>query len=225
MPALPSIPAVAKVLLKYTLGGDTNVLNRLFFTFTGAATNALLNTWCGTIGTQWATHMAPTVMPALALEDVEAQDLTSTMGAVGIATPAAGGSLSSTLMDAGTAIVIKFNIASHYRGGHPKIYLPGIGESYLSNAQTLATGPTATLLTNWAAFMAAIISGAPGGLGTVAHCVPHYFSGWHEVTGPTGRPKARSTVVSGTPVTTAITGYSINPLFASQRRRNLQSTL
>ena len=67
-------------------------------------------------------------------------------------------------INAGTAVVVSWKGAWHYRGGKPRTYLPGLTTGWITDAVTLDSGRTASLLDAAVALLEAIsaLSGSYG---------------------------------------------------------------
>src|ERR1700732_3589281 len=107
MPALPNVPNVARVILKYTLGEDIDVINRLFRSWTGSAPSASdCTTFATTISGAWTAHMAALSPTDLVLKAVLVEDLSSSSGGVGESTGAVAGTRAGATLPAGVAAVV-----------------------------------------------------------------------------------------------------------------------
>ena len=225
LPPLPAAASVLRTALVGTLGGDTNVVNRFFTSYGGTAgTNATANTFCASVATAWNTNLAPLFPSDYTLTRVDTEDLTSATSPVGTSATSHVGTRSGNALAAGQAAVVRNHISRRYRGGHPRTYLSCFTNTDLQTAQTWAASSMSSLATAWAAFMAAVATAANtyGGGGGSQHCNVSYYSGFTNVTGPTGRARAKSTVRSSS-VIDLVVNYTINPHVGSQRRRNQQA--
>jgi hypothetical protein len=223
MPALPSPGKVVRCDLFQTVGANTRVRNRIFFSYTGAGpTTADLTTLAGTISTAWNTNIAPQQNTGCTLTQIQLTDLNSASGAQVTSTVSRVGTLAGTALSAGVAMIVKFKINRRYRGGHPRFYLPGRVVADLASSTSWAAGSVSSLATAFAAFITACVASPPTNLGTMAHINVSYFTGFTNKTFPSGRTRAvPNTRV--TPVNDTVTSYSVNGLVGSQRRRNQQS--
>lgn len=225
MPALPDVSQVVRITMQFKLAADLDVVNRFYQKYggtPGALTVADADSWAGTVGSAWSTHLAPHQRTELQLEEVTLEDLTSDTGAVGTAAFSGTGSESTSALTAGTALIIKQHIERRYRGGHPRQYLAGIDGSHLSTDQTWDGGFLATFVAAYIAFRAECASGCPSGLAPATDVSVSYYQGFHNVTFPSERVRSVPTRRS-TPVVDPISTFTANPKVGSQRRRNLQS--
>ena len=222
MAPLPAVSDVLRLTLTGTLGGDTNVLNRLFVQMYAPAGGASALTTCLTsIATAWNTDLAPLFPNDFTLTGVGAEDLTSSTSIVGNVSVSHAGTRSGNALAAGQAAVVRFHVARRYRGGHPRAYLPCLTNTDLATAQTWQPASIAALQSAWTTFMGAVETavGIFCGVSAPDHVNVSYYAGFTNRTYPSGRiypvPTRRST-----PVVDTVSSYSVNPHVGSQRRRN-----
>lgn len=220
MPPLPNVTGVVRTTFKFTLGSDTDVLNRLFHSYTGTPpTVSQLVNWADLIGTAFHTRFNSYLSNQMTLSEVEAVDLASTSGAIGIFPTTLAFADSNPPLAAGSALRIGFTVARRYRGGHPAWYMAGLLQNMLNNVQTFTSGALTTYGAQWGLFTGDVAgininSSPPTGQVNVS-----YFQGFTNVTYPSGRTKAVPKLRT-TPVVDPIISYTLNPNVASQRRRN-----
>ena len=221
MPALPAVNQVLRILTQYKLGGDTDVLNRQFVSFTGIASTTNLDALAVEAGAAWTTHMKPLLNAYLTLESYTITDLTSATGVEVNYPIGAVGNVATSPLTAGVAMVIQSKILRRYRGGHPRLYLPGLSTADVGSPQTWIGSTVTNMETGWNAYIAAILTNAPAGLTIGTFQNVSYYQGFQAFEEPSGRyrniPKLRAV-----PVQDAILSYAINTTIASQRRRNQQ---
>lgn len=225
MPARQPVPNVNQITLVFDIGSDSDVINRFFQKYSGAA-GSLSDTSQLAIATAtggaWASHMASFINSNVALKEIVATDLSSPIGSEQTFTSSAVGTDSGNQLPAGTAIVLRSHIERRYRGGHPRMYIGGISESHLTAPQTWDPTYLQNLLAGYVAFRAAVAAAYPSGNQPVTDVNVSYFQGFTNHTFPSGRvrpiPNPRAT-----PLVDQIATFSANPKVASQRRRNLQS--
>lgn len=223
MPALPNAAKVIRVDLFQTVNSDVRARDRIYFAYAGAGPAVVdLNTLGGTIGAAWGANLKALQQSNSGLTQLELTDLTSATGAQTIVTSTQTGTRAGGSIPSGAAAVIRFKIARRYRGGHPRLYFAAG-----SNTDVAATGSwtgayVTALQSAWAAFIAACILAPPAAIGAMTHINLSYFLGFTNKTFPSGRTHPVPTL-RATPVQDVVLSYSVNPLMASQRRRNLQS--
>src|SRR4029077_2624776 len=200
MPALPDVPGVLKVALIGTAQEDTDVVNRIFFHYSGTPpTGPQLDTFAGSVVTAWGAHLAAMVNPDYVLTAVEVEDLTSSTSAVGSNVGTTPGTRTGAPLPAATCAVVQEKISRRYRGGHPRVYLYAGGDTDILTLQSWKTSFTGALNTAWQGFLTDILAAGWSGAGTLLHVNVSYYQGFTNTVPPSGRAKARPTL-RGTPV-------------------------
>lgn len=223
MPALPSVSKVVRVDLFQTIGGNTRVRDRIFFSYTAAGPSAAdLTTFLTTVANSWGTNLSALQCTNCSLTSLEATDLTSATAAQQVFSTSKVGTASGQVAVTGAAAIIKFKIARRYRGGHPRFYFAGFQASQVVTPPALQSAFTTLLASDWGAFINGCIATPPASMGTVAHVNVSYFSGFSNKLFPSGREHPVPTL-RGTPTVDTVISYSVNPNVGSQRRRNQQS--
>jgi hypothetical protein len=221
MPALPLAPNVIKITLKHIYSLDTDVINRFFMLWAGTApVNADMHTFASSVHSIWAGNVAPLCHPDVSLVQVEAVDLTTASGAIGIDTTVTAGSRAGTALPAGTAFLLNFGIQRRYRGGKPRMYSPlGAagdvldGQDWTSSFHSLALGSMTAFLNQ----VCTSNIGTTLGHGQVN--VGYYSGVYPPTTLPSGRVKQASKPLD-TPHIDSVVSITAGTRFASQRRRN-----
>lgn len=222
MPPLPSVAKVIRIALRHQWNDNTDVLSRFFLSYTGTApTVAQLDTYASTVGTAWGTDLKGLAPPAVVLQDVTIEDLTSNTAAVGFASSVVAGTRTGGALSPGDAAIMKYQIGRRYRGGHPRGYWPFGTDSDVGSSSLWTGAFTASFLGSWNSFVNTIIAGGWTGAGTLAHVNVSYYAGFTNVLYPSGRYRAVPTRRAA-PVVDPVVQYSVNPRVGSQRRRNLQ---
>lgn len=217
---LPAVPNCMKFLFQQSLGSDANILNRLFFTYTGGppAQSDCLAFATGA-ATAWNTNLASRITNQLTLTSVTVTDLASSSGQTATAVVSHSGTTSSSGIPAGSCMVVHGHIARRYRGGHQRWYQSGIPESYLNTPQQWIGTDVSTFSTDFAAMVTAIAALTSGTTSGLAAVQVSYYSGSTQVLYPSGRYHTVPTK-RATGVTDLITGWTANQNVATQRRRN-----
>lgn len=119
--------------------------------------DAALAALCDGISTAWATDIAPHVNTAVYLFNVTC----TFFGPGGVERQHVGtysheGGVASQQHNCAASIVVNWLIGQHYRGGHPRSYLPGPDDSSITNGATLNSGYASALATAVAAFLTAV---------------------------------------------------------------------
>lgn len=223
MPSLPVVPKVVRVDYRMSWSSDTDILNRIFVSYTGTLSLADAQTWVNAFATKWggAGHWQQVVNSGITLTRIELTDLSSATAPQVVATPASPGTGSFAAAPAGVAMVIQFKIARRYRGGHPRIYLVGMDNTGFATPQTWTPSFSANVEGKVVASIVDGIDAQPSAVGLTQQVNVSYYQGFHNVTFPSGRTRPVPTL-RGTPLVDVVTGYGVNPNVASQRRRNQQ---
>lgn len=133
MPALEPVAGVARVVYSGTLAGVTSwacIMHMQRFVTVGGA--PVTTAWSQVDISQlaqdariaWNTNIRPVLGSTVALVSTSTQDLTSNQGAVGVDNTNVSGALTGTACPAQVAQVLSWRESFHYRGGHPRNYLP-----------------------------------------------------------------------------------------------------
>lgn len=224
MPPLPAVPNVLRYDFLQSMQSQPDIQNRLYFAYTGGPPSPSdLLASAVALAASWHTNMHPHQVPELTLNAVRGIDLNSNTGAVVVANAGTVGTFADDPQGLGVALVVQFKIARRYRGGKPRLYMAGPPFGAIVGATgAWGAGYTAAVLASFQAMVAGFVGTTFGALTIGAHHNVSYFSGFHNVTLPSGRETSRPTV-RGVAVVDQVTGYAINPRPASQRRRNGQS--
>lgn len=224
MPALPPVNKVVRIDNHFKVDADTNAMWRVFYSYSGALSFTDAFTWCSAIFNAWGAGGSFKALTSATTTQYRAEltDLTSTTAAQAIINGSVTGTAGGSALPAGTALVISFEIGRRYRGGKPRIYLPGIPLANLNTSQTWAPSTLTNFLNAYNVWAAAVVAGAPVAVGTPVPVNVSYFQGFTNVTFPSGRIRPVPKLRSGGPITDIISAGRVNPNVASQRRRNLQ---
>lgn len=219
MPPLPSPGRVIKLNLNWGVDGDTLAETIHFFAYTGTVDAGDLDTF-----TSNAVSSAEAEFQALATSftgvlQATARDLSSDMGLEATGGTPWTGTRTGDRLSPGTAAVVSHSISRHYRGGHPRSYLPLGSGTDVASTGLWADAFVTAVDTAWGAFVADI-KGAWGAFSvTDIVNVSYYGPPNRTITGSTGRVRTVSTV-RAVPIVDTITGHTVNKRIGSQRRRN-----
>lgn len=221
MPTLPPVTKVVRVDNHFSFSTDNNMQWRNFFQYSGTLSVADAVTWGAAIVAAWNAHVATWTTTALTYTLMELTDLTSASSPQILNSTGGTGADVNPPVPNGVAMVMKHRFARRYRGGHSRVYLPGMAAAALLNPGTWSPTQLANVVAAYTAYVNAVIAGAPVGVGTVIQVNVSYFHGFtvedrtplRPIIVPTPRP---------TPLVDPITNIAGNPIVASQRRRNEQ---
>lgn len=219
MPALPPVAAI-KLNLNWTVDADTTAQTIHFWTFSGSASSADLASFAAAAVSQADTDFAPLCATTVGVASATARDLTSAMGNEAVGGSPWLGTRGSSRLAPATAAVVSHFIARHYRGGHPRTYLPAGIPSDIVAAGTWDPAFVTAVESGWGSWVAALNGSSYGSLNITALSNVSYFGPPNRtITSSTGRVRTVSTV-RATPVVDRITGHTVRSIIGSQRRRN-----
>jgi hypothetical protein len=223
VPPLPPVPNVIRLQTRLTLDADLDVLNRWYLQYSGTApTITQLNTLCTNAATLWASTVAKYYMTDKTLVEVIIEDLGSVSGNTGTATVSHAGTEGLVDVPASSCVLLNYTVSRRYRGGKPRVYLPCLGGSDLTNAQTWGGGLFATIAADFDIWLVAIGAAFPSGMGFVGHVSVSYYDGFTVFITPGGRARNISKA-RVTPLVDLVTSTRANPRVSTQRRRNGRS--
>lgn len=218
---LPPAPKTAAFYLHTTMTGGPTALTRFHMKYTNSLSATDATTLLTTLGTSWNTRMAPDTGPNWTLSQVSVNDLDSRTGVqvglpvshVGTAPQSGGGAAVCFIMSAKTAL--------KYRGGHSRVYIPGISQQIWADNNSWTVGAQGTIFTAWTGMLADLAASPPVGVGAMSQVVVRYYSSDKADFNPVPSPWEPPYLLA-TPLILPITSWVANPQFGSQRRRNQQ---
>jgi hypothetical protein len=220
MPALPVVNKVAKVTVFGSDPNGHNYENVHYYGWTGAAAaqaadmNSLSNYVYGVYSAAWLTVCSS----YFSLLGAKAVDLSSPSGAAGLYESTTAGSVDEALLP-NVAALLSWQGGPRFRGGHPRTYLPGIPNNYVSTDGTFVTAVTGAGANMINELMTTVPGETYPNITGVYFCWVNYHSGFTAVENPiTGRyrnvPK-----INAVPPVHAITGGTMINKQRTQRRR------
>lgn len=221
MPPLPSPGNVIRISFYISDESDIPAGSRIYAAYSGSPiTQTNINALATNVAAEWNTNLASLTATTDTLDSIECQDLSSSVGVVGVASPSDAGTRSGTAMPASVAANIGHVIDRHYRGGKPKTFLRCgvIADLHSSETNQWSSTFLTALKTGWQAFIAGVISTANCNIGNVVNV--SYYQGFTSVLNPvTGRTRDVPKLRTGSPQVDTITDAIIRPKLGSQRRR------
>jgi hypothetical protein len=207
----------------YSLGDVKNIINTIFLAYTGTSLGTDVSTITANFVNSWSGRLAAQVSHDLTLETVTTTDLISSTGVTDTANPVITGDVVAPSVTAGAAMVISFKVGRRYRGGHPRIYLPGAQQNQVQSDNTWSLAYIGAMHTAWTGMVSDVTTATYTTAGSLSQINISYFQGFTEVLYPSGRyhtiPKLRPDGPHKDPILSTV----INPKVASQRRRNQQT--
>lgn len=223
MPPLPVVPSCIQIKIVGNDGGDNNITNGQYLTFSGSASATDLTTLMGIVVAGWSANLAPHHTTSYHLTQVKITDLSSKLGANVGETVSVAGTQTGNELTSGTSAVISRKESDQYRGGHSRVYLGGRNGNDLSDANTWSVAFQTAISAAWQAFINEIISAAPAAMGALKDVVVHRFGA--SALPPVhmdGYKVTKKSIPLNPPIIHPTTGYTTDPQVASQRRRNQQ---
>jgi hypothetical protein len=225
MPTLPPVPHTLEMLLDYSVGADSHALTRLHFDYGGGAPSITDATAIAAhASTAAGTNLKPLQSANTSITNIQVTDLSIPSGARGNAAGPGAGTRAGASVPAGVAVLVNGTILRRYRGGKPRSYFPWGVAGDLGSLNTWGAGAVTAFQTGYAAFLAAM-NGFTAGTTTVGALVSvSYYSGYTLGPAAPGGFRKRVATPRAVPVVDGIGTVVVNPIVASQRRRNLHRT-
>jgi hypothetical protein len=172
--------------------------------------DADLSSIATTLRAAWLSAFGPYVSTNCSLTQVIVQDVSRNPGAVGTNTIAASGSSGAGGAPANVSLAISKRVARRYRGGHPRLYMPGIPTNVTTDGRTLTT----TALANWQAAATAWFTACNAANSTSTGACKLANVGYYYVPTPHAKPIPRPS-----PIVELISAVTVNNRLDSQRGR------
>ncbi len=220
---LPDVPCV-RVRLIYTPGAAGEAGSRFYLSYSGSApSGANCTTLASDVASSWASHIAPVVNEAFTLTEVDVLDIATDTGLSGQWTGSNAGTRSGTPVPTQVTTNIEFDIARRYRGGKPRMFLPGGVMADISTNATWEGSFLSAVNTAVGNFIDVIEGESIGSMGTLQHVNLSYYKGFTNITNSSGRERAVPTY-RATALHDNVTGYAAKAVMGSQRRRRTSTS-
>ena len=224
LPPLPASPCV-KCSLGYSHDTGLKGGSRFYLTYAGSApTGSDAATLATDIAAAWASHIQSQINSDWSLTEVDVLDIASRSGFSGQWTGGHGGTETGTPVAAAAAMNVEFGIARRYRGGKPRMFLPGGVTADQDDDATWSSAYISTTHTNVVAFFTALEALSIGAIGALNHVNLSYYESFTNITNTSGRTRAAPKYRTGSAVVDNITGYFPKQRMGSQRRRRSSTT-
>jgi hypothetical protein len=215
---LPASPCV-RVRLNYLQLDNFDAGSRFFLSYAGSApSGANCTALASSIAAAWSTHLAASVSNGVALKEVDVLDIATDSGLSGQWTGSEPGTDISGDLPSQVAGNVEFQISRRYRGGKPRMFMPGPSSDAQLDVGHFNAGYINSLNSAMTAFMAEIAALDIGSMGALAHVNLSYYKSFTNITNSSGRERAVPTYRSAALVE-PIVGYSTKALMGSQKRR------
>ena len=219
MAPLPSPGNVVRCHLQWG-PSSTNIWgSRFYLKYTGGPpTTADLNTFCSNVRSHYVATLLAYMQNNLFLQEVAALDLSSDTGNEGVYSGSDEGTNGSGATPEDACILVNFQIPRHYRGGHPKMFLPPAASTHLSNENQWDSATVTGVQSAWGTFISDILADTYSSMVLSDNCNISYYNGFTPFKMPSGRYRNIPTP-RVTPLVDLISGHTVRPLIGSQRRR------
>lgn len=218
---MPNLPPVSKVIKISVVTGVTvhpTLQWRFFIQYTGTApTQAQINTFAGSVGTQFANNMIALFSTNVAEGPITCTDLSSG-GLIGVDTTGRAGTRAGTEAPTQSAVEIRFQITRRYRGGKPKCFLNAGVQGDQADVSHWSVALANAVTTGFNGMITGIVAAGWTGAGTLSQVAVSYYSGFV----PVSRAPFRTRNVNqlrATPLIDPVTSIVVPTMMASQRRR------
>lgn len=216
----PVVPNVALFRLHTQITGGPVCLTAFHMKYTIALSQGDALTLLTTLTGSWVTRLAAQVASNYTLIGADVNDLGSRTG-VQVFLPVSHTGGGAAGQAAAVCFVISAKTPLKYRGGHSRVYLPGIQTTDESDANTWGTTAQGAVFTGWTTMLSDLASSPPSGVGALSQVVVRYISS-NKADFPPGSPPATFPALLQPPMVLAVNSWATNPQFGSQRRRNQQ---
>jgi len=222
--ALPSPGNVIKCTLQFTETGGLTYGSHFYLGYTGGpVTSADAGTIATNMRAGWLLGMPAHFPSTVTLVSCKTQDLSSNTGVVQVNTTPAASTGGGNAVESGVSICVRFLTAAHYRGGHPKIFLPpGMTTDVVQPSSWSGTLQSA-IVTGWNQMISQIMSSVLSSCALSGQVAVSWFKGPITNTDPSPWAPKNVPKLRPTPVVLPVQSIQVTPLIASQRRRR-QST-
>jgi hypothetical protein len=218
---LPPAPSTVKFFLHTTMSGGTTALTHFYQKYTNAISQGDAITLLNTVSASWNTRIAPLTTNNWTLTQVSLNDLGSRTGVESGLVTSHPGSVVASQLGAAVSFIMSGKTALKYRGGHARVYIPGIASTQSSDSNTWSSTGQGAVSTAWTGMLSDLQSSPPAGVGALSTVTVRYISS-NKADFPTPPNPFEPPYLLATPMVLPITAWVSNPQFASQRRRNQQ---
>lgn len=221
MPPLPAAGDVVRFKLMWTLQEDTSLSSTFYVSYTGTAPDGADCLALATdVYNQAVSDLLPNTGANASLVGCDCEDLSSLSGAHGTYVhTTAGGDATGELLPASACMLLNSNIARRYRGGKPRLYLPGPTTAAMFDPQRWTGTFIAAYQANLNSFFTAVQGFSSGATFMESHVNVSYYSGFTSVQDPTTLRWRNVPTKRVTPLVDNVINTTVNAKIGSQRRR------
>jgi len=222
VPVPPLVANVIRFRCTGTLQNDAAWGNRLYVSYSGgppSVSNML--TLAEGVSSAWSTDLSAFQSSAVTLTAVDAVDLSATDGAANTADVTIAGTGESTQLPNQVAAVIKFDLSRRYRGGKPKMFLAGIPTNVIADDSHFTSAFCDDLGSAMNSFNSTIKATFADTTTLTGIVNVSFYEGFTSVENPVTHRWRNIPSYRGTPLVDAVGGFTVDPVYGSQKRRRL----
>lgn len=220
MPALPNPPSpVVKLNVNWGIEADTLAQTVHYWGCSAAPSATDLATFAAAAVSHGETRFQALANDSVGMLGATARDISNDMGNEGTGGTPWVGTRGTALTPPAAAAVVSHSISRHYRGGHPRTYLPLGVSGDIALTGLWADAFVAAVDVAWGDWVADLNAATYGSLDIGQLINVSYYKGFTPFTEPSGRVRNRPNL-RAVPVIDIITGHVTRKNIGSQRRRN-----
>lgn len=209
MPPLPA-PSTVRVAIRQAQGDDSDILNIFHYAVDAAGpySAAVLDNIAQGFFANWVSQILPLQSNGLSVQEVTTHDISVAHGGDGSFVPAGSppiGGEGGSATPASASMVLSWREFISYRGGHPRTYVGGMPNSFVSTVQQWAAADASAMQSAALAFLGDVNGQVGWTTAEPGHLVVVHYS--------------LSKVVQNPPLLEPILGVAVGTRIHSQRRR------
>lgn len=222
---LPDNPTV-RIRIKHSNDSTLTAGSRIYLNYSGSApSGANCTTLAGDVESAWASHLAGLINTNYALEEVDVLDIATDMGLSGQWSGSTAATRSGNQESSQEATNVEFGIATRYRGGKPRIFLPPPVDTDRENDSNWNSTFIGEVNAGVAAFFSELEGLSIGSMGTLSHVCLSYYKGYAKTSPPWRGPGFKyPPAYRATALSLPVTGYFCKAEIGSQRRRRTSTS-
>jgi len=222
MPSPPTVPDVMRFRISGVLTNDAAWGVRIYTGYTGGVpTVANMLTLCEGVGTAWNDTVVSFQNIGVTTTEIDGIDLSATDGAGNTADVSYSGVADTSPTPNQVAAVAKFDIARRYRGGKPKMYIPGIDSQYVSDESHWKTSFADDMGSGMNAFNTAIKATYADAVTLTGIVNVSFYEGFTSVENPITHRWRNVPTYRDVALVDVVGGFTVDQVFGTQKRRRL----
>jgi hypothetical protein len=217
---LPVPGNVIKMLMHWTESGGLAYSSRFFMGFTGGPPISTdLTALATSCGGAWTSSLYTKFPTTVTLQTVSAQDLSSRAGVMVSHPVGTAGFNGANAVEAGASVMIRFLTNQHYRGGHPKIFLPPATVNDVVQPSSWTTSLQSAVQSEWNSMIAGLMSTTLTSCALSGQVAVSWYEGPYANPDPSPWAPKNVPKYRPTPQIYPVQSVLVNPIIAAQRRR------